>query len=503
MFLTACPTIKQTVQVSGRVVEYNGETTAPHYSVSENYLALSSENYIIKTQVGSPEISGYLKKLTIPGKGNYYLVPGTLDRSPAFDDGPGIERIENSIYVPCFVPNDNLYNYQWNMRLLGMESIWENFQATNHVKIAVLDTGFSMEHPDLDGIFSTSGYDFVDDDEDPTDADAITHSHGTHVTGIIGALTNNTIGVVGMDMYGAPGRIIPIRVLGKNSGNVQGTAMGIASGIMHAVDNGALVINMSLTGPDNQAVHDAIAYAYENGVTVVCAAGNYNMNVGFPARYDEAIAVGAVNKNAERAYYSNHGDALEVMAPGGDSTKEILSTSMNSQTGNDYHELYGTSMAAPHVTALVGMMINMGITGVENIRDVLHETAIDLGEEGFDTNYGFGLIDPARALGENSQLPLEVLAISESTGKIESRTTAAKTGEFSFQLKFGQAYYIVVWRDIDRNSKINRGDTLGYYGYTGGNHEDSDPETLKLTYPRDDLEILYSRLLSDNIEYFN
>ena len=499
-FLGGCPTIRNTVTVSGTVTEYFGETVDYDYEVAQQFEG-STGSFIVKVESNVTEISDYLKKLVIPGKGVYYLLPGDLNIKTQSSFESFSDRIENSIFEACYVPDDSHYQDQWNLKLLNMENVWDRYSEANQVKIAVLDTGVSLSHPDLSGILSDSSYDFVDDDDDPTDSVAISHSHGTHVTGIIAALSNNSIGISGMDIYGAEKRIISVRVLG-NGGTAEGTAMDIASGIVYAVNNGAMVINMSLTGPDNELVHDAVQYAYENDVTVVCAAGNYNTTVGYPARYSETIAVGAVNSYGERSYYSNHGEDLDVMAPGGDNAAKIISTSWNSQTGDDYTGLYGTSMAAPHVSALVGMMISHGMTGVENIRKVLHDTAEDLGEAGFDNYNGYGLINPLLALGGESELPIEVLAISVSTGRIEDRTLPTPAGEFSLELRSGHSYYIVVWRDMNGDNGISKGDMLGYYGYSGGNHENDDPEPLNIKSTIDGINLLYARLLTDKVVFF-
>ncbi len=166
-------------------------------------------------------------------------------------------------------------------------------------------------------------------------------------------------------------------------------------------------------------VHDAVEYAYDHGVVLVASSGNWGTGtVAFPAAYPEVIAVGATKYGNQIADYSQYGPEQEVVAPGGDvylddngdgevdgvlqqtfvghsfGPPEVLSD----PTDFDYYFYDGTSMAAPHVAALVALMIANGQTGVENIRTILHETALDLGGPGWDEQYGYGLIDAYSAL---------------------------------------------------------------------------------------------------------
>jgi PKD repeat protein len=200
----------------------------------------------------------------------------------------------------------------------------------------------------------------------------------------------------------------------------EGTAQSVADGIYWAADNGAQVINMSLGWPSGYdpgpVVHDAIEYAYEQGAVLVASSGNGGSSpVAYPAAYPEVIAVGATRYDDGRVIYSQYGSALEVVAPGGDVFADQNGDSypdgivQNTFAGyypgrlanpNDFafYCYEGTSMAAPHVSGLVAMMIANGQTGIENIRNILHETAIDLGEPGWDPYYGYGRIDALGAL---------------------------------------------------------------------------------------------------------
>jgi serine protease len=188
-----------------------------------------------------------------------------------------------------------------------------------------------------------------------------------------------------------------------------------AEGIDFAVQNGAKVINMSIGGAQaSEAVRLAVQRAAQAGVTVVAAAGNENGPVAFPAAFPDVIAVGAVDRNKRRAFYSNFGPELDVVAPGGDTR---VDTDANGFVDGVFQQTYpplfqaqliftqfgyiaqqGTSMASPHVAAVAALLISQGITDPALVRAALTSTAEDLGAAGFDNEFGHGLIRPVEAL---------------------------------------------------------------------------------------------------------
>jgi serine protease len=325
-------------------------------------------------------------------------------------------------------PNDPYYSYQWHFPLINMPSAWEiQCGGDSDIVVAVLDTGVAYEDyeepipgpgrstrsityalaPDLAGTSFVAGYDFINDDDHPNDDNA----HGTHVTGTIAQTTDNGYGVAGM-AFGTS--IMPVKVLGKNGG---GTSQSLADGICHAADNGTHVISMSLGFPsgvtpeDIQDVTDAVAYAYyDKGVILVASSGNDGGNVvSLPAAYPEVIAVGAVHSGDARASYSQYGSALEVVAPGGDGTDRdsdgyidgVLQETFRSGKPTDFGFWFytGTSMAAPHVSGLIALLLAQDSTRTQDeIREILRTTSVDLGASGWDEEYGYGRIDAYAAL---------------------------------------------------------------------------------------------------------
>ncbi|MDX1523877.1 MAG: S8 family serine peptidase, partial [Anaerolineae bacterium] len=203
------------------------------------------------------------------------------------------------VAVPVILtPNDTHYRFQWNMPLIQAPDAWD--RATGEgVIVAVIDTGIDFRTPDLGNTRRQQGYDFINDDPDPTDD----QGHGTHVAGTIAQSTNNNLGVAGVAFNAT---LLPVKVLAADG---QGSYEAIIQGIYFAVDQGANVINMSLAGrAGSQALREAVAFAHSRGVVVVAAAGNSNGPVEFPAAYDESvIAVGATGFDNARAPYSNFG----------------------------------------------------------------------------------------------------------------------------------------------------------------------------------------------------
>lgn len=257
-----------------------------------------------------------------------------------------------------------------------------NSQLPNDIIVAIVDTGVLHTHPDLIenrylSATNSNGYDFVNNDTDPTDD----NGHGTHVAGIVGARANNGVGVTGV--MGTRVKLMGVKVLAANG---SGDIPSIVNGIRFAADNGAHVLNMSLGGRGpSTALRDAMTYAVSRGVVVVVAAGNDNVlmdagnNFYSPSGYSRdipgAISVGSVDAvNGARSSFSNYStNYVWIGAPG---SNGILST----YTGNGYNAIQGTSMASPVVAGaaalLVGAYRSRGITYVpSDVVNLLTESA--------------------------------------------------------------------------------------------------------------------------------
>ena len=329
----------------------------------------------------------------------------------AFSARPDVEYAEpNYIAHEFMVPNDPYYSYQWHFPLINMPAAWDQSTGIPSVVVAVIDCGVAYETygaytqaPDLAGTTFVPGYDFVNNDSHPNDDCA----HGTHVTGTIAQTTNNSLGVAGIAFNCA---IMPIKVLDA-SGN--GTYTAIVNGITFAADNGAEVINMSLGGASGStALQNAVIYAYNKGVTIVCAAGNAGTSAPqYPAAYSQCISVSAVRYDKTYTYYTSYGSTIDICAPGGDLNVDqngdgyvdgvLQQTHDGTNYGTfGYYFYEGTSMACPHVAGVAALLIskNGGTMSPDAVRAALQNTATDLGATGWDQYYGYGLVNPNAAL---------------------------------------------------------------------------------------------------------
>jgi subtilisin len=234
-------------------------------------------------------------------------------------------------------PQGGTQAIQWGVKRVDAPAAWSVTRGQG-VKVAVIDTGLDMTHPDLAGNIK-GGWNAIAKNDNFNDD----HGHGTHCGGNIAALDND-IGIVGVapkaDLYG-------VKVLDANG---SGTFDDVIAGMQWAVDHHMEVASMSLgASQGNQALADMVKAMKKAGVTLVAAAGNSGGSVGFPGGYPEAIAVSASDNNDQLADFSSRGPEVAVIAPGVD----IYSLSMN----GGYETMSGTSMATPHVAGLAVLYV--------------------------------------------------------------------------------------------------------------------------------------------------
>lgn len=358
------------------------------------------------------------------------------------------------------VPNDPFFSEQWHLSAINMPAAWDiNPGGSSDVIVAVIDSGITERttsfgfqlwtgqrfstfatpfrvNPDLDESRILPGRDFVFFTAGTPVLDMV--GHGTHVAGTILQATNNDLGVAGIAHQS---RLLPLKacmgywelqiILGalEEPGFVPPTYRGgcdtaaIAAAIRYAADQGAKVINMSLSGPGRtETVREALLYAVQRGAFITASVGNeYEEGnpVSYPAAYapeiDGVMSVAAVGRNRARAYYSNTGAHVEIAAPGGDfrsgSTSGLVFQATLDPRDSDPATVVvprfdryvilgqqGTSMAAPHVAGVAALLYSQGITSPAAIEAAIKRFAVDLGPEGKDDEFGYGLIDARAAL---------------------------------------------------------------------------------------------------------
>jgi serine protease len=286
----------------------------------------------------------------------------------------------NSTYYPMLQPNDPRFNQQYAPQMVNAPEAWDTTLGSENVTIGVIDQGVQYTHPDLQAQFGPNkGRDFVSGDSDPAPTSA-QELHGTHVSGIASATTNNGTGVAGI----SNSRLLSARCLSRGGGSLT----AIANGITWVTNQGADLINMSIGGGGGaQTLARACQYALNNGALPIAAAGNSGTRgVAYPAAFQSVVAVSAVNSNGKLARFSQYGSDIEVTAPG----VQVLST----VPFNGYQNLSGTSMACPATTgvAALGLAADPSMSPQE-LRQFLKETARDIGLS--RAAQGAGLVDAA------------------------------------------------------------------------------------------------------------
>lgn len=293
--------------------------------------------------------------------------------------------------------NDTYGSELWHFDKVQVEGAWRLLSTIEHkkVRVAVLDTGVDLNHPDLQKNLNKKLCADVCSGA-PLPLGSGDFEHGTHVTGIMGATANNKLGVAGVGS-GSDNSISEVFVVDVFEDDGAYTD-DLVAGMTYAVEQGAKVINMSLTmraqfDPEiDTLLENAIHESVQAGTTVVCAAGNSGMDrATYPSDFKDCIGVIATDEENQRWEDSDYGDEKDLSAPG----TYIYST----YTGPDYQYKSGTSMAAPVVSSTAAMLysIQPDIT-VAEVKENLYETATDLGVKGKDAETGYGLVNAYKAV---------------------------------------------------------------------------------------------------------
>ena len=304
-------------------------------------------------------------------------------------------------------PNDPSYGKQYAPQIMGAPAAWDFSTGASSTVIAIVDTGIDKTHPEFQNNKLLPGYDFSNDDSDPTDETG--DEHGDHCAGIAAASTNNGIGIAGI---GYNCRILPVKVFPNSFDDV------VSKAIVYAVDQGAKVISLSLGRSGTSTVlEDAVNYAFNKNTTLFAAAGNSNQDSGvspfYPASYPNAVSVGSTDRSDGKSGFSNYGTLVRIAAPG----SEIYST-VPVALGS-YAYLSGTSMACPAVAGSAGILWSYAAPGTKNtaILNAMFSTAKNVG-----TWLSGGRLDLARAI--DKVRPLLPLRMNLAQGGVYPGTPA-------------------------------------------------------------------------------
>jgi len=320
-------------------------------------------------------------------------------------------EVEYAEQVPLdkllLTPNDPSLSTQWHLSAIGAATAWNYFSSGSNIVVAIVDDAVETTHSDLSGniwvnpgeiagngidddgngyIDDINGWDLADNDNNPNPSSSGL-DHGTHVAGIVSAVSNNGTGVSSMGYS--------CKLMCVKTTNIPVNILYGYEGIIYAANNNADVINLSWGGTSSSTTaENIINYALGKNCIIVAAAGNDNVSTPFyPANYDGVIAVAATNSSNQKAWFSNYGSWVDISAPG----ENIYSTTV----GNSYGYKSGTSMASPLVAGLVGLMrsLNPGMPP-EDVKNCLFSTAvnIDASNPDYIGLLGAGRIDAAAAM---------------------------------------------------------------------------------------------------------
>merc|ERR1711971_1153380 len=332
-----------------------------------------------------------------------------------------IEMLENDPNVESIEPDSTVYATELvRSRQLAEEepygigmvledvSWWEGKFASSpplgSSKVCVVDTGYGNGHEDLPTLDQSSdGFNPQSSGEWYIDG----HSHGTHCAGSIGAVGDNSKGVVGV----IPGSLNDkfSFFIGKGlSDSGSGSTTSVMAAVQACVDNGSNVISMSLGGgsPSNSINQQYYGHYKNDDVLIIAAAGNGgNSALSYPASYESVMSVAAVDSSENEAGFSQYNEQTEISGPGV-SVKSTVTGNNGSTFG--YSSYSGTSMATPHVAAVAGLLrMYFPDCKAFQIRSAMIVTAKDKGDAGCDVNYGHGIVQAKTAFEYLQQNPCD------------------------------------------------------------------------------------------------
>lgn len=405
-FIIAVMLLALLIPVGVSAAPSDGITTSVNFTPADILVKFNPAASPAEVALIHRQNEGQVKKLIAELGVQVVTVPSgkVLEKVRAYRANPKVVYAEPDYLAKADLsPDDPYFSQQWGLTKIQAMQAWDITTGVSEVKIAILDTGVYLTHPDLSAKIIES----VNFTTSTTANDS--YGHGTHVAGIAAASTNNSLGTAGL---GYNSTILNVKVLGDDG---YGSYSWISQGIIWAADNGAKVINMSLGGTSpSSTLEAAINYAWQKGVVVVASAGNNSSSTpSYPAYYAKVIAVAATDSSDRIAYYSSYGDWVDVASPG----SSIYSTKIY----NSYGYMSGTSMAAPHVSGLASLVFTC-VTDTngnhlvnDEVRTQIETTCDDIGA----TNIGGGRINAYKAVQTQT---------TTETGTIAGVVTDSATG---------------------------------------------------------------------------
>ncbi len=317
------------------------------------------------------------------------------------------------------IPNDPGYANQWHLKNIRAEEAWATIPSSQSpVVVAVIDSGIDYGHIDLVNRIAPGGYNFIVNSNNVLDVSG----HGTLVSGIIAAETNNAIGIAGV----AGTRDIRILPLKTASYNGESYVSDVIKSIDYAITKNVDIINLSMGSESYSNIENAaIQRAIQKGIVVVASAGNEGRAAyQYPASYDNVISVGSTSKNNTVSQFSNYNDKVDVVAPG----EDIYSCHLN----NSYKFVDGTSFSAPVIAGIASVLksINPSLTR-NQVEYIIQTSAIDRGPAGKDNYYGYGAADFVAAVRQVCTIPVTGVFLNANKLDLKLGDSATLTATIS------------------------------------------------------------------------
>ncbi|MDM8534472.1 S8 family serine peptidase, partial [Clostridiaceae bacterium HSG29] len=464
--------------------------------IQKNYILVKYKNGKIEKRLISDFVEPKMKSMSLD-LNNESDENNKTEIEEAIEIANENDEIEFSEPIIIFtaddtLPNDINENDAWRFDLLGMNDLWEDFDSVDfsEITVALIDTGIDMDNPDFN-IDTANAYDFVNADNNPNDD----HGHGSHVAGILGAISNNNNDVAGI---ASEVKLLPLKVLDAGgSGTNENVALAIKYAAGEGEDKRADIINMSLgANIESDVVREAVEYAYSKGVIIVSSSGNGSNHwidsedgdedggttrdmstMGYPAAFNEVISVGSIQYLNNEIYISDFSECsgdqiingilqnvyLDVVAPGSRIYSYISDGRILS--------LSGTSMASPHVAGLAAIL-KAKYTSLDNIqiREIINKTAIDndiivpsYSGVSDDEIYGNGLINIKNAFGFDGLKELEIKAYDSLNNELSISGYNFDQFDYSYNIEVPESTVKIVFNGstvMSNSNVLNNEDSI-------------------------------------------
>jgi len=385
------------------------------------------KGYAIEPLVNYPDLSPE----AIERFGNYYVLtlhgeevlaqnpPGTITAIPnkrnrvekleSFTPPTVPPLLQDTVLYDYHIPNDEYFYNQWCKLITETQWAWQLTLGTKDVVVGILDTGIDTLHDDLKANF-IGGANLVSGSASIQDG----HGHGTSMSGIVAAEIDNGIGIAGISQSS----LMMIKMVNDSGFYVDAD---LIEGIIYAADHGVNILSMSLEGDETEPIaliQEAVEYAWDKGCLLCAISGNDGKyGSDYPGAYEHVMSVGASTKTDQRAFYSNYGDKVDILAPG----DWIYTTALFS----DYYAYKGTSMACPQVAGLAALIwcVHPEWTNQEVLDKIISSA------DTIDTDMG-------QALRMNSRKALDIIAGAEEEMQISHSVRVSMVSSEEITLKY-------------------------------------------------------------------